>query len=188
MMPTRLHLRTTGLALALAMLCIGFLAAVPSRTYGYDSSPFIYDGSIETVLAQGFRSTSPVILDNRDLAQGLSSVHELPDYRYATNTAGQRMFRAVEPDELADLAGSGAFRTAPGLEGKYFWPTRSQADDFAAMASKANMGGPCCVASGCIPANVLRQIEAVPMDGLGPAYFIPEEYLPLIDDILIHGG
>jgi RHS repeat-associated protein len=107
----------------------------------------------------------------------------------APNTAaGQRIFRAIEPDELADLAGSGAFRTVPGLEGKYFWPTRSQADDFAAMASKANMGGPYCVASGCIPANVLRQIEAVPMDGLGPAYFIPEEYLPLIDDILIHGG
>lgn len=104
------------------------------------------------------------------------------------SSAGQRIFRAVEPDELADLAGSGAFRTAPGLEGKYFWPTQAQADDFAAMASKAGMGGPYCTASGCIPANVLRQIEAVPMDGLGPAYFIPEEYLPLIDDILIHGG
>lgn len=55
---------------------------------------------------------------------------------------GTRIFRAGEPDELADLVGSGAFRTGPGLEGKYFWPTRTQADDFAAMASKANMGGP----------------------------------------------
>jgi len=109
-------------------------------------------------------------------------------FRDAPNTT--RIFRAVEPDELADLASSGQFRLggwADGLEGKYFWPSRAQADDFAVLATKADMGDPYCVASGCIPSNVLSQIDAVPMDGLGPAYFIPEEYLPLIDDILIGG-
>lgn len=101
-----------------------------------------------------------------------------------------RIFRAVEPDELEDLRASGQFRLggwAEGLEGKYFWPTKEQADGFAELATKAKMGGPYCVASGCIPASVLDEIEAVPMDGLGPAYFIPEELLPLIDDIIIHG-
>lgn len=101
---------------------------------------------------------------------------------------GQRIFRAIEPDELADLADLGAFRTVAGLEGKYFWPTQAQAGEFAEMMTKRGMGGPYCIASGCIPARVLRQIEAVLMDGLGSAYFIPEEYLPLIDNILIHGG
>lgn len=75
-----------------------------------------------------------------------------------------------------------------GWRGSTSGPRWAQADDFAALATKANMGGPYCVASGCIPAHVLTQIEAGPMDGLGPAYFIPEEHLELIDDILISGS
>ncbi|HTN99549.1 MAG TPA: hypothetical protein VL068_02640 [Microthrixaceae bacterium] len=54
---------------------------------------------------------------------------------------GQRIFRAIEPDELADLADLGAFRTVAGLEGKYFWPTQAQAGEFAEMMTKRGMGG-----------------------------------------------
>jgi hypothetical protein len=41
--------------------------------------------------------------------------------------------------------------------------------------TKADIGGPYCTTSGCIPSNVLSQIKAVPIAGEGPAYFIPEE-------------
>lgn len=52
----------------------------------------------------------------------------------ATNTAGgggSRIFRAVEPDILADLVGSGSSRALPGQTGKYFFPTSEQAENFA---------------------------------------------------------
>lgn len=152
---------------------------------------YVYDGAHNNASTRSLAEPGPAPAGHpagTRASPSTGTARSLAAFVVAPNTATQRIFRAVEPDELADLAGTGAFRTAPGLEGKYFWPTRGQADDFAAMARKADMGGPYCVPSGCIPANVLRRIESVPMDGLGPAYFIPEEYLPLIDDIVIHGG
>lgn len=87
MTPTLPRLRTAKLALAVAMFFFGFLAALSIPAYGYDSSPFSYDGSNETVLTQGFRSAIPTILDNRDFARGSNSVHDSPPYRYATKGA-----------------------------------------------------------------------------------------------------
>jgi hypothetical protein len=81
---------------------------------------------------------------------------------YTPSSAGQRIFRAVEPDELADLAGSGAFRTAPGLEGKYFWSTQAPADDFAAMATKAAPNGPTFIA------HPNGEVVPVPSGATGP--------------------
>lgn len=102
---------------------------------------------------------------------------------------GQRIYRAVEPDELADLVGSGQYRNIPGIgHGKYFFPTRQQADAFAEMMTKRGMGGPYCTTSGCIPADLLRQIERITPAGEGAAYYIPDSLLPYIDDILTHGG
>ena len=63
MTPTLPRLRTAKLALAVAMFFFGFLAALSIPAYGYDSSPFSYDGSNETVLTQVFRSAIPTILD-----------------------------------------------------------------------------------------------------------------------------
>jgi hypothetical protein len=101
----------------------------------------------------------------------------------------QRIFRAVEPDELADLVGSGQYRNIPGIGGgKYFFPTKQQADTFAEMMLKANIGGPYCTTSGCIPANLLRQVDRISPAGEGAAYFVPESMLSYIDDIVIHGG
>lgn len=101
----------------------------------------------------------------------------------------ERIYRAVEPDELADLMGSGQYRNIPGIgDGKYFFPTHAQAEAFADMMTKRGMGGPYCVTSGCIPANVLRQVDRISPAGEGAAYYIPEGLLPYIDDIVIHGG
>ncbi len=107
----------------------------------------------------------------------------------APSSSGQRIFRAVEPDELADLMGSGQYRNIAGIgDGKYFFPTRQQADAFAEMMTKRGMGGPYCTTSGCMPSNLLRQVERISPAGEGAAYYIPESMLPYIDDIIIHGG
>ncbi len=112
-------------------------------------------------------------------------------YRSAPQATGgsQRIFRAVEPDELADLVGSGQYRNIPGIgDGKYFFPTKQQADAFDEMMVKRNMGGPFCTTSGCIPSNLLRQVERITPAGEGAAYYVPESMLPYIDDIITHGG
>jgi len=65
--------------------------------------------------------------------------------------------------------------------------TEEHADVYVALATKSDFEGPYCVTSGCIPSDVLRQIEVVTMDG-NPAVFIAKDLLPLIDDILVPGG
>jgi len=69
------------------------------------------------------------------------------------------------------------------MDGKYFWIAEEDAAAYVDLASKSKFGGPYCVVSGCIPSDVLAQIEVVTMDG-APAVFIPEKLLPLIDDVL----
>lgn len=105
----------------------------------------------------------------------------------SSRSPGSRIYRALGPDELTDLVGSGKYRNAPGLVGKYFSPTRQQAENFAAAMAKRKLGGPYCITSGCIPASVLSQVERITVGGEGVVYFVPERLLPYIDDIIIHG-
>ena len=97
-----------------------------------------------------------------------------------------RIFRAVEPDELADLRNVGQYRAggphAEWLDGKRFWLSQADADAYVALATKADLGGPYCVTSGCIPNSVLDQIQVVTMDGMD-AVFLPNDLLPYIDDL-----
>lgn len=53
---------------------------------------------------------------------------------------------------------------------------------------REGMGGPYCTTSGCILADVLRQVERISPAGDVAAYYIPDSLLLYIDDILIHGG
>jgi hypothetical protein len=98
-----------------------------------------------------------------------------------------RLYRAVDPAELKDIAGTGVYRSAPGgTEGKYFFPTKGQAENFSNMMGKTGTG-PYCITSGCIPTSVLRGIETIHAAGEGTAYFIPQDLLPYFRDIVIHG-
>jgi len=85
--------------------------------YGYDSSPFSYDDSNETVLTRDSRSTSSAIAGNRESAQRPGSVHELPGDRYATTTLGGL------DDLAARWAAMGAEAAGPGVS-----PTLSRLD------------------------------------------------------------
>ena len=105
----------------------------------------------------------------------------------ATNTASgaarTQLFRSVESGELADLVGSGQFRTIAGQEGKYFFPTQQQAAAFDDIIS-----GQAAVTSGRIDSSLLSGVEQITISGEGVAWFIPEELLPYIDNIVIHGA
>jgi len=47
--------------------------------------------------------------------------------------------------------------------------------------------GPYCTTSGCIPSELLTQLEVIELPSEGKAYFIPEDLLPYIRDIVIGG-
>jgi hypothetical protein len=103
----------------------------------------------------------------------------------ATKAGGKtEIWRAVEPDELADLIGSGKYRPGPGNEGKYFFPTKAQAKN---LADNILPGRKFCITSGCIDSSVLAKIDKIYPAGEGQAWFIPNELLPYIDNIVIHG-
>ncbi|HEX8001272.1 MAG TPA: RHS repeat-associated core domain-containing protein [Mycobacteriales bacterium] len=98
-----------------------------------------------------------------------------------------RLYRAVERGELQDIESTGQYRLGPGNEGKYFFPTRAQAENFAKMMSKSRLGGPFCITSGCTDTRLLSQYERLNIAGEGPAWYLPEEMLPYITDIQILG-
>jgi hypothetical protein len=103
----------------------------------------------------------------------------------ATKPGGKtEIWRAVEPDELADLIGSGKYRPGPGNEGKYFFPTKAQAKN---LADNILPGRKFCITSGCIDSSVLAKIDKIYPAGEGQAWFIPNELLPYIDNIVVHG-
>jgi RHS repeat-associated protein len=95
-----------------------------------------------------------------------------------------RIFRAIEPAELADLEFSGQYRPGPGNEGKYFFPTRAQAK---VLANEILPGRQMCISSGCIDSSVLAELPKINIAGEGQAWFIPNELLPFIKQIVNHG-
>ena len=93
----------------------------------------------------------------------------------------------VEPGELKDIDGTGVYRSAlGGTEGKHFFPTKSQAENFSKMVERTGKG-PYYITSGCIPTSTLRGIETIHPASEGTAYFIPEDLLPYFSNIIIHG-
>ena len=81
---------------------------------------------------------------------------------------------------------TGVYRTIPGGEGRYFFPTRVQAENFQRLMQDAGMDT-ICVTSGCIPTELLRGIEIIHPAGEGSAYLMPEGLLPYFRKIITHG-
>ena len=97
-----------------------------------------------------------------------------------------RIYRAVGPEEAADISEAGVYRTVAGQEGKYFFPTKGQADNIAGMFTAHGMGGPYRITSGSIPAAILNQATPIENAGEGAGYFIQDDLLPAITDIRFH--
>jgi RHS repeat-associated protein len=98
-----------------------------------------------------------------------------------------QLFRAVGSAEARDIAGSGVYRNPEGLEGKYFYPTRAQAENLGAKYAKLGLGEQ-SLTSGQISTALLRGAgEPIEPAGEGPAFFLRNEYLQYINDVTIEG-
>jgi hypothetical protein len=94
------------------------------------------------------------------------------------------LYRAVDKTELKDILGTGVYRAPEGtVEGKYFFPTKAQAERFIAM-SKGR--GPMCITSGCFPTSALKGVDTIHPVSEGTAYFIPTKLLPLFNKVIVH--
>ncbi|HYO56161.1 kelch repeat-containing protein [Archangium sp.] len=101
----------------------------------------------------------------------------------AANGGGEKLvdlYRAVGPDELADIRATGAFRTLPGVaEGKYFTTSAEAAASYARQAVKSFGDAPYTIVHTQAPESVLRMPDVYASVDRGiPAYVIPINALP----------
>jgi hypothetical protein len=89
------------------------------------------------------------------------------------------LYRAVGPDELADIRRTGQFRNLGNAEGKYFTTSAKAASDYARQAVSAFGDEPYTI----VHTQISRSRLADPsifatVDGGIPAYVVPDGSLP----------
>lgn len=109
-----------------------------------------------------------------------------PDLPDPASVAIVTLWRVVQPVELTDIRANGyTYRLGPGNIGKYFYPTREQAEAIARMYTEAGIGGPYTVTSASIVEGRLAEAEAVTIAGEGRAFFVSERLVALIGRVRI---
>jgi RHS repeat-associated protein len=86
------------------------------------------------------------------------------------------LYRAVGPDELADINSTQALRNLGSAEGKYFTSSAEHASDYARQAVRAFGDPPYTIIRTDVPTSSLPR--PVSVDGGIPAYVIPDASLP----------
>ncbi|MBB5767285.1 RHS repeat domain-containing protein [Xanthomonas euroxanthea] len=95
-----------------------------------------------------------------------------------SGTRTTSLFRAVGPDELADIKAMSAFRNLGSAEGKYFTTSASEASAYAKQAVKAFGDQPYTIVSTKVPTSIFKGLSPVTVDRGIPAWVIPTERLP----------
>jgi hypothetical protein len=164
---------------AVALLTFGAGRVIGSAAEGTAQT----SGTLSRVVAQGEEGATAL----EQPESLISKLADVVDNEGTAQEAEKQIFRAVGPEEAADIAEEGAYRNPFGLEGKYFFPTQVQAENIAAMFTKAGIGGPYTLTSGLIAQSVLDGAEAVSAAGEGAAFFLRTAQLPSVTDVTIHG-
>lgn len=97
------------------------------------------------------------------------------------------VWRTVGADEAADVARTGGYRVPAGGEGKYFFPTREQAENLGRMYSKKSWTGPQTLTRGQGPRSVIGRSEGLQPAGEGLAWFIRSGDVPSICNVVCIG-
>ena len=93
------------------------------------------------------------------------------------------IYRAVGPDELADIQNTGQLINRGSAEGKYFTSSAEAASDYAKQAVNAFMDPPYTIVETQIPTKLLP--KPVTVDRGIPAYVIPDEVLPQLQPYVL---
>ncbi|WP_188194216.1 hypothetical protein [Nonomuraea sp. SYSU D8015] len=140
-----------------------------------------YSGSICIVVGAREGGDLGATCEKFLITDGVLPGPELP----AVGAAGLvPLWRAVTEAELKSLEEKGAYSLTRGLEGKYFFPTREQAENFKRLAEERGWGT-YVVTEAQIEARYLAKAESVAAAGEGPAYFLRARFMNLVKLIRI---
>ena len=97
------------------------------------------------------------------------------------------LFRAVGPDELADIYATNALRNLGSAEGKYFTTSAVEAAAYAKQAVKAFGDQPYTIIRTDVPNGIFRSLSPAVVDRGIPAWVIPTDRLPgLVPRVMDH--
>lgn len=97
------------------------------------------------------------------------------------------VWRVVGPDEAAQISKTGSYQVQLGGEGKYFFPTREQAENLGQMYTKQGWGGPQTLTRGQAPRSVIDRAEPVNAGTEGPGWFVRSPDIPSICNVTCVG-
>lgn len=92
------------------------------------------------------------------------------------------VWRVVGPDEAAQISKTGSYQVQLGGEGKYFFPTREQAENLGQMYTKQGWGGQQTLTRGQAPRSVIDRAEPVNAGTEGPGWFVRSPDIPSVGD------
>ena len=153
---------------------------------GLAASPLNYNYNTPTLLVH----VASVGSTTWKRAQGLDGALASSSDASVAAKSGDDMvdvWRAVGPDEAADIARSNAYRPGPGQIGKYFYPTRGQAENLAGNYTKRGIGAPYTLTSGRVPRSILDGVDSIHPAGEGPAWFFQNSQLSSVCSVTCHG-
>ena len=97
------------------------------------------------------------------------------------------VWRVVGPDEAAQIGKTRSYQVQLGGEGKYFFPTREQAENLGQMYTKQGWGGQQTLTRGQAPRSVIDRAEPVNAGTEGPGWFVRSPDIPSICNVTCVG-
>lgn len=163
-----------------AMVCATLLASlapaitvVGSISHVLESRAFAYDASIARTTSFQGRRVAVMRVEPQSVVSRRLSTLRISLSRAAKE--GTTVYRAVGPNELADLRNLGRYRVPPGgAEGKYFFETPEQASNFARMMGDK----PYTTTSVRISRSQLGKGDRINPAREGPGYFFRTPDVP----------
>jgi len=114
----------------------------------------------------------------REVRQARSVVEPVAGYR--------RLYRTVDPLEAFDIFTSGRLRPALGQEGKYFFVSLEHARELGPKFESIGLGAAYRVVSATIAEEDLALAVPISNAGEGPGYFVPEDLLDSMTNLMWH--
>lgn len=187
--------KTVGAVLALVVAFATLLmpaasasVGAPLQTTTYVTSPHTYDISAPLTRADSgpkLRRGQPV----EPLAMAAGKAMSFPSVGVAAKSGDDLVdvWRVVGPDEAAQIGKTGSYQVQLGGEGKYFFPTREQAENLGQMYTKQGWGGQQTLTRGQAPRSVIDRAEPVNAGTEGPGWFVRSPDIPSICNVTCVG-
>ena len=125
--------------------------------------------------------------DYEEFLKQLKHLAETGEETIASTPVGHHttVYRAVRDEELKDIKKTGKFINRGSAEGKYFTNSAESASDYARKAVNGFGDSAYTIVKTYVPADTLRDLSAVSVDGGIRAWVIPDNHLPALQPVVL---